>query len=38
MAMSIRFADGTAKARADGGKPLTRQAKPKEPSGQGSLF
>ena len=38
MAMSIRFADGLAKARADGGKPVTRQAKPKEPSGQGSLF
>jgi exodeoxyribonuclease VII large subunit len=38
MAMSIRFADGTAKAHADGGKPLTRQAKPKEASGQGSLF
>ena len=38
MAMSIRFADGLAKAHADGGKPVTRQTKPKEPSGQGSLF
>ena len=38
MAMSIRFADGLAKAHADGGKPVTRQAKPKETSGQGSLF
>jgi exodeoxyribonuclease VII large subunit len=38
MAMSIRFADGLARAHADGGKPVTRQAKPKEPTGQGSLF
>ena len=40
MAMSIRFADGTAHAHADGGKPLTRaQTRPAKSSGdQGSLF
>ena len=38
MAMSIRFADGLAKAHADGGKPVARQAKGKAPPGQGSLF
>jgi exodeoxyribonuclease VII large subunit len=39
MAMSIRFADGLARAHADGGKPVTRpQAKAKGPNGQGSLF
>jgi hypothetical protein len=38
--MSIRFADGLAKAHADGGKPLTRtQTRPAKTSAdQGSLF